>query len=219
MRIVVVQKNVNETDLTPYLDYAESRKADLICFGELSTSGALYRVRPVESLGAVLSRFAAYDVAIMTGMPYQSDDGLRNSYLYYHRGEHNLYHKINLFPGMNEPAVYQPGREPGLWDTQFGKLGVSICYDIRFPEIYATLKSRGATMIFVPAAFPLARIDDWRRLMIERAIENKVMMIGINAVGDDGTNIFGGNSMVVAAGGAVIAEADRKSVAVLEVTQ
>jgi predicted amidohydrolase len=217
MRVVIVQKDINETDLTPYLEYAETRKADLICFGELGTSGALYQSRPVESLDAVLSRFAAYDIAIMTGMPYQADKGLRNSYLYYHRGEHRFYHKINLFPGMNEPAVYRPGSEPGLWNTQFGKLGVSICYDIRFPEIYSTLKTRGATKIFVPAAFPLVRIDDWRRLLIERAIENNVMMIGINAVGDDGTNVFGGNSMVVDAGGAVIAEADRRSRCVFEV--
>lgn len=217
MRTVIVQKSINETDLTPYLEYAETRRADLVCFGELGTSGALYQSRPVEPLGAVLSRFAAYDVAIMTGMPYQSDDGVRNSYLYYHRGEHSLYHKMNLFPGMNEPAVYRKGNEPGLWNTPFGRLGVSICYDIRFPEIYSTLKTRGAKKIFVPAAFPLARIDDWRRLLIERAVENKVMMVGINAVGDDGTNVFGGNSMVVDADGTVVAEADRRSPCLMEV--
>ena len=217
MRLVIVQKDINETDFTPYLEYAETRKADLICFGELGTSGALYQARPVEPLSAVLARFAAYDIAIMTGLPFQAEDGLRNSYLYYHRGEHCFYHKINLFPGMNEPAGFRPGIEPGLWSTPFGKLGISICYDIRFSDIYSTLKTCGATKIFVPAAFPLARIDDWRRLLIERAVENDVMIIGINSVGDDGTNVFGGNSMVVTAGGEVIAEADRRSRCVLEV--
>ena len=218
MRLIVVQKDTNETDLTPYLEFAEGRRADLVCFGELGLSGALYQPRQVDSLKTVLSRFALYDIAIMTGVPYQTVDGLHNSYLYYHRGEHRLYHKINLFPGMNEPAVYRPGSEPGLWETSFGKFGVSICYDIRFPDIYTKLKSNGAGIIFVPAAFPLVRIDDWRRLLIERAIENQVTMVGINCVGDDGTNVFGGNSMVVAADGAVLAEADRKSCSIFEVT-
>jgi predicted amidohydrolase len=218
MRLIIVQKDVNERDYRPYLEYAQARRADMICFGELGASGCLYTPRPVEPLEQVMGRFAPYSFAIMTGLPVVSKEGLRNSCLLYHQGKVQFYHKINLFPGMNEPAVFEPGTEPGIWKTPFGVVGVSICYDIRFPEVYARLKELGAEKIFVPAAFPRPRIADWRRLLIERAIENKVMMIGINAVGDDGTNVFGGTSMVVASDGAVLAEADQQTPCLLEVS-
>ncbi len=217
MRALIVQKDTRETDLTPYLELAEARQVDLVCFGELAMSGAMYQPRPVESLDTVLAQFAPYDVAIMTGLPIPTSGGVTNSFLFYHRGKHLVYDKINLFPGMNEPNVFRAGTEPGVFDSPYGKWGVSICYDIRFPDLYTELKSLGAQLIFVPAAFPLVRIDDWRRLIIERAKENSVTMVGINCVGDDGTNVFGGNSMVVASDGTVLAEADRRNPTVLEV--
>ena len=218
MKVLIVQKDTRETDLTAYLELAESRQVDLVCFGELALSGAMYQTRPVESLDTVLARFAPYDVAIMTGLPLPTSSGVTNSFLYYHRGKHLVYDKINLFPGMNETNVYRAGKTPGIFDTPLGKWGVSICYDIRFPDLYKELKSLGAQLIFVPAAFPLVRIDDWRRLIIERAKENSVTVVGINCVGGDGTNVFGGNSMVVGPDGSVLAEADRRNPTVLEVT-
>jgi omega-amidase len=218
MRLIIVQKDVNERDYTPYLEYAKARRADLICFGELGTSGCLYTPRPIEPLDQVVARFAPYSFAIMTGLPISTEAGLRNSLLYYHRGECRFYYKINLFPGMNEPAVFQAGTEPGVWRTPFGVLGVSICYDIRFPEVYRRQKELGAENFFIPAAFPLARIADWRQLLIERAREHQVTVIGVNSVGDDGTNVFGGTSLVAAPDGTVLAEADQQTPSVLEIS-
>jgi predicted amidohydrolase len=217
MRLIIVQKDINDRNFTPYLEFAKARKADLICFGELATSGALYKPREVEPFDQVAARFSGYDFAIMAGLPYRADGRFHNSYMYFHKGHYQFYHKINLFPGMNEPNVFMPGTEPGIMKTPFGTVGASICYDIRFPEVYSRLKQLGAQKIFVPAAFPLVRIDDWRNLLIERAKEHQVMMIGINAVGDDGTNVFGGTSMVVGPDGSVLAEADRQSACLLEV--
>jgi predicted amidohydrolase len=122
-----------------------------------------------------------------------------------------VYNKINLFPGMNEPQVFKAGLEPGLWDTELGKTGVTICYDLRFPDLYAGLVKAGATTILVPAAFPRVRIGDWRRLLAERARENRVRLIGINSVGSDGTNEFGGNTMVVEPDGLIRFQADETS--------
>ena len=218
MRLLIVQKDTRETDLTPYLELAEARRVDLVCFGELALSGAMYERRKVEPFEKVLARFAPYDIAIMTGLAIPHGETVTNSYVYYHRGKHVVYDKINLFPGMNEPAVYRAGSAPGIWKTPFGCFGVSICYDIRFPDLYRELKSGGAEIMFVPSAFPLARIDDFRRLLIERAVEHKMNVIGINCVGDDGTNLFGGNSMVVSPDGSVLAEADRHNPTVIEIS-
>lgn len=118
---------------------------------------------------------------------------------------------------MNEPSIFTPGRKPGVFETDFGKIGVSICYDLRFPDVYRALKEGGAVRLFVPAAFPRVRIGDWKRLLVERAKETELAVIGINSVGDDGENEFGGCTMVVDAEGKILAQADETSEQMIEV--
>lgn len=91
------------------------------------------------------------------------------------------YDKIHLFdvtiPGRNEQyresTHVLPGREPVLADTPVGKLGLSVCYDMRFPELYRELVSQGAEWLAMPAAFtvPTGRAH-WETLLRARAIEN-----------------------------------------------
>jgi len=137
--------------------------------------------------------------------------------MYYYDGQYQLYHKINLFGPMNEDKVYSPGTEPGIFDTKFGKFGVAICYDLRFPEIFENLKAAGAEIIFLPAAFPRVRIQDWKDLLVRRAKDNELKIVGINAVGDDGTYEFGGSSMVVDSDGTILEQADETTETILEV--
>lgn len=223
MKVHVVQKDTNNGDLKPFLQSAGEAGADLVCFGELATSGALYEPREIDTLEDTLAQFEPYDFRIMTGLPLampavrSDNDKLHNIYMYYHRGEYQFYHKINLFPGMNETVVYQAGSEPGIFQTDFGEVGAAICYDLRFDKIFADFKQLGVEKIFMPAAWPAVRIHDWKRLLRERAVESSATVIGINCVGDDGTNLFGGSSMVVAPDGHILAEADETSETVLEV--
>ena len=91
------------------------------------------------------------------------------------------YDKIHLFdvtiPGRDEQyresTHVTPGREPVIADTPVGKLGLSVCYDMRFPELYRELVSRGAEWLAMPAAFtvPTGRAH-WETLLRARAIEN-----------------------------------------------
>jgi predicted amidohydrolase len=91
------------------------------------------------------------------------------------------YDKIHLFdvtiPGRNEQYLeskhVMPGRKPVLADTPVGKLGLSVCYDMRFPELYRELVSQGAEWLAMPAAFtvPTGRAH-WETLLRARAIEN-----------------------------------------------
>ncbi len=216
MKVRLVQKDVNSTDYRPYLDAAGKQDVELIVFGELATSGALYTPRPVTPFDDLLASLKPYPFRIMTGFPYLRTGALFNAFLYYHKGLYQIYEKINLFPGMNEDKVYRAGAEIGLVKAEFGTVGVSICYDLRFPDIYARLAQAGAKWIFVPAAWPKVRVDDYRHLLVERARENKVYMIGINSVGDDGTNVFGGSTMVVDPLGKVLIQADEVSETVLD---
>ncbi len=216
MKIHLVQKRIDNTNLTPFLEGAKAAGADLICFGEMATTGCIYEPREVESLDVVLDQLKPYDFAVMVGMPYITEQGAYNSYLYCHNGEHKLYHKINLFPPFGEPQLFLPGTEPGIWETDLGKIGVAICYDIRFGQVFEDLKRLGAEKIFIPAAFPRERIGEWRDMLIARAKEVKLPVVGINSVGNDGHHEFGGCSMVVAPDGSILAEADETSEKVLE---
>jgi predicted amidohydrolase len=96
------------------------------------------------------------------------------------------YDKIHLFdvdvPGSveshRESAHTVPGREPRLVDTPAGKLGLSVCYDMRFPELFRVLSRQGADLFAVPAAFtvPTGRAH-WESLLRARAIENLCALI------------------------------------------
>ncbi len=96
------------------------------------------------------------------------------------------YDKIHLFdvtiPGRNEQYResnhVMPGRDAVLADTPVGRLGLSVCYDMRFPELYRDLVSRGAEWLAVPAAFtvPTGRAH-WETLLRARAIENLCFVV------------------------------------------
>jgi len=217
MLVRLVQKDVGVTNLIPYIETAEADGVDLICFNELATTGCLYERREVVPLEAVLASFAPYDLRILTGVAYLSQDGLRNACVYYHQGFSQLYHKVNLFEPFNEHRVYTPGDETGIWQTDLGAVGVAICYDARFVSLFEDMKRAGAKMIFVPAAFPLERVDVYRSLLIEHAKMTKATVFGINAVGSDGRNVFGGNSIAVSPDGTVLAEAARDREQVIDV--
>jgi omega-amidase len=217
VKVYLIQKDVNNRDLASFLDRASASGADVVCFGELATSGCLYEPREIEPLEHWLELFGKYDLHIMVGLPQQHGRSLVNTYIYYHAGEVQTYEKINLFPPMNENRVYRPGTEPGVFDTTFGRIGVAICYDIRFVGVFDALRVENISRLIIPAAFPRVRIDDWRRLLVERAKQIGVPVFGINAVGDDGTNEFGGSSMVVTADGEIVEQADETEETVLKI--
>ena len=217
MRIRLIQKNITNKDYQSFLHKAASDAVDLVCLGELSTSGCLYNGGPGTELADLLDTLSGFACASMLGFPLQFEGNLYNSYIFYDRGEYQIYRKINLFPLMNEDKVYLPGSTPGLFDTRFGRLGVAICYDIRFPELFRCLKENGVEMIFVPAAFPRVRINDWRSLLIQHAQSTGLPVLGINAVGDDGTNEFGGSTMVIGPDGDVLLQADETNEQFIEV--
>jgi predicted amidohydrolase len=88
-------------------------------------------------------------------------------------------------------------------------LGLSVCYDLRFPELYRILTLRGATMIAVPSAFTaVTGPAHWELLLRARAVENQVFVIGAGQVGDlpPGMPRCHGHSMVVDPWGVVLAE-------------
>jgi deaminated glutathione amidase len=129
---------------------------------------------------------------------------------------HAVYRKIHLFDvtvdGTNygEAATQQAGHEIVISPLDSGLLlGMTICYDLRFPELYRILTLRGAEVITVPAAFTLTTTrDHWEVLVRARAIENQVFMVAPNQIGSHPGGLrSGGRSMIVDPWGLVLAGA------------
>jgi len=147
---------------------------------------------------------------------YQSPKPFNTSFLLNPRGECIAsYRKLHLFKAhirgktaIDEKSIYFAGNEVKTAATPFGKLGFTICYDLRFPELYRTLADRGALVIFVPSAFTFETGKaHWEVLLRARAIENQVYIIAPNQYGKDplGNNNYG-HSMIVDPWGKIIAQ-------------
>jgi predicted amidohydrolase len=135
-----------------------------------------------------------------------------------------VYRKVHMFDVEVGGRVYreseleQAGEEIVLSRTGEGvELGLSVCYDLRFPELYRILAVRGARIIAIPAAFTLATTrDHWETLVRARAIEDQTFVIAANQWGEHpGGQHSGGRSMIVDPWGVVLAQAAEAGEAVL----
>ena len=131
-----------------------------------------------------------------------------------------VYRKIHLFDidlgtklSYKESARYTRGNSIVNISNNLGEFGFSICYDLRFPELYRELSTRGAKLIFVPAAFTMfTGKDHWEALLRARAIENQVYIAAPNQIGEHPVNKFCyGNSMIIDPWGKIIARASDKT--------
>jgi predicted amidohydrolase len=156
-------------------------------------------------------------------MPLLADDGARRvnrSHVIAADGSIRArYDKIHMFDvtlpsGENwqESAAYAGGDAITVVDTPLGLLGLSICYDLRFPELYRALVDRGATLIAIPAAFTVSTGEaHWHVLMRARAIETGCHIVAAAQCGThgDGRETYG-HSLAVDPWGKVLADAGTK---------
>jgi predicted amidohydrolase len=125
------------------------------------------------------------------------------------------YRKLHLYDVQHAGGVYRessvisPGTDLVVCPVDDFRVGLSICYDLRFPELYRSLTERGADVLVVPAAFTLhTGKDHWEVLLRARAIENLAYVIAADQYGSygDGHQVFG-NTLVADPWGTVIARA------------
>jgi predicted amidohydrolase len=95
------------------------------------------------------------------------------------------YHKAHLFShqGAEENKYLVPGETIVVAELDFGRIGLSICYDLRFPKMFRKMALWGAEIVLCPAAWPDKRKEHWQILNQARAIENQFFMFGVNQVG------------------------------------
>ena len=178
--------------------------------------------QPLEGPVAAWARELARELAIdlVAGSFSEVGDGgrLHNTSLHVTpTGEiRSAYRKIHMFDVVvggteyRESAVYTPGEEIVVSATDAGvSLGMTVCYDLRFPELYRILALEGARVLLVPAAFTMATTrDHWETLLRARAIENQAFVIAANAIGEYlPGRVVGGRSMIIDPWGVVLAQA------------
>ena len=155
--------------------------------------------------GSVLERIEGHDRLANTSVHVDPSGEVRAAYRKLHMFDVEVGGRT-----YRESELEEPGDEIVTSQTADGiELGLSICYDLRFPELYRILAVRGARILTVPAAFTLATTrDHWETLLRARAIENQAFVIAANQVGaHPGGQHSGGRSMIVDPWGLVLAQA------------
>lgn len=146
--------------------------------GEMRSSNTSVFISPDGEILAKYSKLHMFDITLADGTPYKESDKV------------------------------QPGSEIVTIDTELGCFGMSICYDIRFPELYRLMALRGAQVIFVPASFTMPTgKDHWEVLLRARAIENGCYIAAAGQIGTKPAYTAYGNSLVADPWGTVIARA------------
>ncbi|WP_257264056.1 carbon-nitrogen hydrolase family protein [Endozoicomonas sp. ONNA2] len=137
--------------------------------------------------------------------------------------EVTCYNKMHLFDvevsdrRYRESDDFIPGAGPELVDIGGARVGLSICYDLRFPELYRTLVEQGATILTVPSAFTkVTGAAHWKVLLQARAIENQCYVLAANQAGThpDGRQTYG-HSMIISPWGDILAQAPAEGAAVI----
>lgn len=234
LRVSVVQMNTRddkakniETALR-LIDQAAAEGGRLIALPEVwtflgSDEGSREAAEPIPgpTIELLAERARRHDVYIHAGSIQEIRDGDPRMYnttaLIDPRGDIIAkYSKIHMFDVVldgvatyQESATVSPGDEIVLADVDGFTVGLTICYDLRFPELYRILALRGAEIIMQPAAFTLTTgKDHWEVLIRARAIENTVYMVSPAQVGSyDDTHWCWGRSMIVNPWGTVVATA------------
>lgn len=223
----------NLRKMREFSERAREGGVDLIVFPEVADTG--YAMPVIEACatpwteGAVpeLQRIAKnLSIAIIAGVSERDGGAIYNSQVFIDaKGEIvGSYRKTHLFTGrpIGEDECFVPGRE--LKSFPFGglRLGLSVCYDLRFPEVYRTLAIEAQANVFVlSSAWPFPRIEHFRTLVTARAIENQSYMISSNRVGTDEGVTCCGSSAIIDPYGVTLASAsiDREELVQAEVTE
>ncbi|MHB9033099.1 MAG: nitrilase-related carbon-nitrogen hydrolase [Anaerolineae bacterium] len=162
--------------------------------GVLPTAASAWDGQPLRTLQECAARRS---LAIAAGLSERTADALYDSLALISPAGELLagYRKLHLFG--REREVFARG--DALVTAQLGSftLGLTICYDLRFPELYRSLALAGADVLVNAAAWPVARIAHWRILAQARAVENQAYYLGCNRAGRDLDLQMGGSSCLV----------------------
>ena len=211
------QANLSKVD--EFCQRAKPMGAELIVFPEMTDTGyAMPVIRNHASdwtTGFVpgLQQIArTISIAIVCGVSERDESSIYNSQVLIDSrgGIAARYRKIHLYAvaPVGEQTCFAPGDAFASFELRGVQFGFSICYDLRFPELYRKLVTeRNVGALLISSAWPFPRVEHWRVLAQARAIENQAYVIASNRVGIDDELWFCGSSAIIDPRGVVIAAA------------
>jgi omega-amidase len=230
-RISIAQFNIsfgnperNFEKVQEFIEQAAKEGCDLVLLPELWTGGYDYRnfITYKNENQVILEKISVISrlkKIIIAGSYLIEKDGKDYNSLIIHSNGQVLehYEKLHLFSPMREDEFFTGGDHSTCVSLPWGKTGLAICYDLRFPELFRKYSLGGATVILVSSEWPLSRINHWQTLLRARAIENQVFIFACNSVGQTGKEIFGGCSAVIDPSGNYLVKADSTEECLLKV--
>ncbi len=230
MKIAAAQLDCRVGDVAANVDAIVARVTaaadagcDLVVLPEMADTGydmdAIRRCAAVwdgpddgRSPCAVLCRAARErGVAVICGLSEREGDSVYNAVAAIDSSGRLVgrYRKAHLFSyaPVCEDKHLSRGDEATVINLCGFRVGIMVCYDLRFPEWARLYALRGAEVLVVPAAWPFPRIEHWKLLTSCRAVENQVFVAAANRVGSDGCGVFCGSSRVLDPFGTILASA------------
>lgn len=213
-----------------YIEKVSIQKPDFVILPEMfncpyqTGNFPVYAEKEGETTWQAMSALAEkYQIYLIAGSVPERDAAgnvFNTSYIFDRQGKQIGKHRkahlfdINIKGGQyfKESDTLTPGDCVTVFDTEFGKMGVMICYDIRFPEFARTMVNQGAKMIFVPAAFNMTTGPaHWELTFRARALDNQIYMLGCAPARDTQAGyISWGHSILTDPWGRVVEQMDEK---------
>jgi predicted amidohydrolase len=225
--------DANVRKMRDFAGRAKTAGADLVVFPETADTG--YSMPVIREQATALTEGAvpqlretakALGIWIISGIAERDGGIIYNSQVVIDASGAvaAIYRKSHLFspPPIEEDKCFSPGNELVSLPWNGFRLGLTICYDLRFPEVYRTLACDfGVDILIISSAWPFPRVEHMRVLAQARAIENQSYVVLSNRVGSDDAVTFCGSSAIIDACGVTVAaaSADREELIVAEVSQ
>jgi omega-amidase len=240
MKLAVAQISCSlgdpEANLSKVRDFSHRAKdagAELIVFPEMADTG--YSMRVIEAhandwtsgfVPALREIARVLSIAIVSGVSERVDSSIYNSQIFVD-AEGDIaakYRKTHLYAvePVEEQTCFASGNAFASFALGRLRFGFSICYDLRFPEMYRKLTiEQNVSAFVISSAWPFPRVEHFRTLAVARAIENQSYVVASNRVGKDDDLWFCGSSAIVDPRGVIIAaaSADREEVIQADLSQ
>ncbi len=226
MKVAAVQMDVffgklpaNMSRVTRHLNTLKGQGVDLAVFPEAALTGYCVdsaeearkiaidadNPTPLEELRKLCDKL---DMGAVIGFAEKDGEDLYNSAALFEPGKPTRIYRKTHLPFLGIDRFTKPGNDLPVWSTRWGRLGVLICFDLRFPEASRTLALNGADLIVLPTNWPEGAEASAEHISIARASENKVFVVTCNRVGVENGFRFIGKSKIIHATGRVLAAAE-----------
>jgi len=176
-----------------YIKAASSEGIELIIFPEMTLTGFSVSIKNIaeenkdsETILNFQKLAEKYNIGILFGVVIRDGEKALNRSVFIDEKGTVLgkYSKIHPFSFSGEDKYFNAGNEMSIIEYKNHNIGLSICYDLRFPELYTGLAKKSDIIVNI-ANWPKKRVDHWNTLLKARAIENQLFVIGVNRIGKD----------------------------------